>query len=207
MSLRVCMPMPAWMPAYLPVSKNMYACKSAWQRLSIRLPVCLIVPSALDLEPIWPTCLSILFWLSDFKLSGCRNFSFFSAACVCVCVCVPSAVLQCVCVCLLQIAAKYEVEKEQEAREWMEEVLGEPIDSVSGRLMHLHHLYYLQCLHRHHHPHHLHPLSNSVAHTSGSRTSETGGGPNFCRNFSTTFFRRFPKNFRICLPKFLMTFF
>lgn len=32
-----------------------------------------------------------------------------------------------------KIAAKYEVEKEQEAREWMEEVLGEPIDSSAPR--------------------------------------------------------------------------
>src|SRR6218665_3670601 len=51
-----------------------------------------------------------------------------------------------------------------------------------------------------------------TTHTSGSRTSETGG-PIFCRNFFTTFFfRRFPKNVSISrknfiyLPKFLTTF-
>jgi len=58
----------------------------------------------------------------------------------------------------------------------------------------------------------MHGQVKGVSGTSGSRTSETGG-PNFCRNLSTTFFRRFPKNFRISpkkfhlSPKFLMTFF
>ena len=37
--------------------------------------------------------------------------------------------------------------------------------------------------------------------TSGSRTSETGG-PNLCRNLSTTFFRRFPKKFQHYRKKF-----
>lgn len=30
-----------------------------------------------------------------------------------------------------QLAAKYEVEKEQEARLWVEAIIGEPLDSVS----------------------------------------------------------------------------
>jgi len=44
----------------------------------------------------------------------------------------------------------------------------------------------------------------SLSSTSGSRTSETGG-PNFCRNFFTTFFpffRRFPKKFQHFQKKF-----
>jgi len=32
--------------------------------------------------------------------------------------------------CDFQLEAKYEIEKEQEARLWMEEVVGEPLDDV-----------------------------------------------------------------------------
>ena len=34
--------------------------------------------------------------------------------------------------CLFQLAAKYDIEKEQEARVWIEAVVGEPVDSVSS---------------------------------------------------------------------------
>ena len=41
---------------------------------------------------------------------------------------------------IFQLEAKYEIEKEQEARLWIEEVIGEPLDEV---VLHLHRLLWL----------------------------------------------------------------